>query len=394
MTWHEVAILAFIMKNLDVIELVDPSIFEDEKSKEIFSMIKDYNSKGEILTTKEMATVLDKDFDKHLRRLRDYLREPPEKDFILRILGNKIVKKSILEIVPELSKLELRDYAPIKDAITAAESLGSGVKGFTFGDFIRDLRSSAGEQKESPCFLKGVYLYPAEIGIIEALPKAGKTTSLVNIGVINIIHGQLVYHWSAEINKTQVFHRYAARLVGNKYEVEKADKRIKLFGGGLVVRDDPYASIRDIRKWVIKGKPDVLIIDYADLIMPPTKMKEKRFELKDIFLGLRNIGKETNVPIWTASQSISKAEKKIKSGGLIGMADLEEAKIVKAGIASLVISLNQTDEELEDKMGRFFIVLSTHGFKGVRRCEIDTKNQLIKEMVRNEDIQKHTRNAE
>lgn len=383
--WAEITILGLLLKKPELLGEVEEDLFEDFKNKEMFNLIKSYYSERNLaMSTRELSLTLGHEYEEHLFKLRKALRDPPDEKAVLKILGNKVVKKSVLEIVPPLSKLRMENYDSLKEAIYKAEVLDRIDLGTSFREyFLNEYREDSYLDEEFPTFLAGVYLYRGEVGVIEAPPKKGKTTSLVNISSVLLVNGLKVFHWSLEIPKNQLFKRYCYRLLGDrKLGYEKAIKRLHSFGGELQVRDDPYCSFKEIRKWVIKGKPDVLVVDYADLVIPSMKSKEGRFAIKETYLSLRNLAKEFNIPVWTASQTDVKGSKKM----IIGMEDLEEAKIVKAGISSLIISINQTPEEEECNMGRAFIVLSTHGFKGIRKLDMNFDRQYIKEVNRNENL--------
>lgn len=383
--WAEITILGLLLKKPELLGEIEEDLFEDFKNKEMFNLIKShYLERSTPMSTRELSLTLGHEYEDSLSKLRKALRDPPDEKSVLKVLGNKIVKKSVLDIVPPLSKLRVDNYDLLKESIYKAESLDLINLGTSLKDyFYNEYREDSPLEEEFPTFLSGVYLYKGEIGVIEAPPKKGKTTSLVNISSILLVNGFKVFHWSLEIPKNQLFKRYCYRLLGDrKLEYEKVIKRLHSFGGELQVRDDPYCSFREIRKWVIKGKPDVLIVDYADLVIPTAKSKEGRFGIRETYLALRNLAKEFNIPVWTASQTDVKGAKKM----IIGMEDLEEAKIVKAGISSLIISINQTPEEEECNMGRAFIVLSTHGFKGIRKLDMNLEKQYIKEEGKNEDL--------
>ncbi len=48
--------------------------------------------------------------------------------------------------------------------------------------------------------------------------------------------------------------------------------------------------------------PDVLIVDYADIMRSSNKYNERRFELELIYQELRNIAIQFNIPVITATQ--------------------------------------------------------------------------------------------
>ncbi|MDP1907228.1 MAG: hypothetical protein Q8K85_02930, partial [Hyphomicrobium sp.] len=120
---HEVAILALMFDKKDLINEVDVDLFEDPKVRDMFLLMQEYKEANGELSTRNLSVRLDKDYEKHMQSLRKYLREPPDESLILKMIANKIVKRRILEIVPQLSNLELDDFESLKRDIIKAESL-------------------------------------------------------------------------------------------------------------------------------------------------------------------------------------------------------------------------------------------------------------------------------
>lgn len=384
MEWHEIAIIALLFDRKELALSLSDELFDDPKSKEIFQVSREIIRDNKSVSTKEISLILGSEYDKYMKKLRKMRRDPPDEDLVLRMLGNKIVKSTLLDMAPKLAKLELADYEELKRAIVQAESLPSRKRGCTMEEFAEEVGDHYGEFKDIelekyPTFLKKVYLYPGEIGIIQAKPKGGKTMALVNIASIALVHGHRVGFWELERPREEMMERFALRIVGEP-DFKKAAKRIKLFGGELLLRVEPYCTPRDLRSWCINDKLDMLIVDYFDYINVK-KEKERRFEISSIYQFSRNIAKEFNIPIWTGSQSGAKGIKKKWQG----LEDLEESKIAKSGIASLIIGINQNDDEEEESLARFNFVVSTHGYKGYRMCEMNFPKQLIKE-INKEDL--------
>ena len=50
-------------------------------------------------------------------------------------------------------------------------------------------------------------------------------------------------------------------------------------------------------------EPDLIIIDYGDLMKSRRGYEQKRFELESVFEDLRALSMELKLPIWTATQS-------------------------------------------------------------------------------------------
>lgn len=383
MNWHELAILALLFRKKELAFEVNENIFDDPKTLSIFHTTKSLLKHGKEVTTKELSLLLGSDYDKYLKKLRKLRRDPPDEELVLRMLGNKIVKNKLLEVAPLLAKLELEDYEELKAAIKDAESLPANSRGMTMGSFAEKVGDyseyKTTELEKFPLPIKNVYLYPGEVGVVVAPPKGGKTTALVNIASLALIHGHKVGFWELERPEDEMMERFSQRMIG-EINFVKAAKRIRRMGGELVLRTEPYCTPRELRSWVINDHLDMLIVDYFDYIKIH-KMKERRFEISEIYQFARNISKEFLIPVWTASQSTAKSIHK----KWITLEDLEEAKISKSGIASLMIGINQNEEEKEENVARTNIIVSTHGFKAGRLCEFDYSKQLWRELKKKED---------
>lgn len=181
-----------------------------------------------------------------------------------------------------------------------------------------------------------------------APPKRGKTWWLMDMAMRAFLAGNKVLFISLEMNKEQMTRRFWQYLSGcSRYgekvenislfqqtsddhwiltpatfqttkvdtnaEVIKArQKQFKEYakGGDIKLRYYPTGtlSLNDLRAElknleVMEGFiPDVIVLDYADIMKPPPG-KEKRFQLDEIWLGLRGISLEYNNLVATASQS-------------------------------------------------------------------------------------------
>ena len=96
-------------------------------------------------------------------------------------------------------------------------------------------------------------------------------------------------------------------LVLKKDDVWEEIKDVK---GRLIVKEYPTktASTQTIKNHLDKLRsrdiePDLIIVDYGDLLRPVDKRKEKRNELESIYEELRGIAQIYDCPVWTASQT-------------------------------------------------------------------------------------------
>lgn len=100
--------------------------------------------------------------------------------------------------------------------------------------------------------------------------------------------------------------------------------------------------------------PDVVIVDYAD-IMVGNRRKEKRFELDEIWKGLRGIATDRNIVVITASQTSKGTMNNDAGAGDVAEHFGKNSHVTKG------IFLNQTDEEKENGILRVNCSINREG---------------------------------
>jgi len=301
-------------------------------------------------------------------------------------LEKNLWKDALEKFMPYLGKKGIMPLDPVEEALDTTkkirESFGE-TKGYDFFENISrsKVKDSPGAV-ESP--LKGIFLYPGEVGLWAGTPKKGKTWALINTAYSALIQGRKILYFTLELPADWVALRLDGRILGKPYkevnleDSARAVKKIKSLGGSLIIEDRPELTLYEIRNYIKSDHFDLVIVDYADLMSPPKKYKEKRFELTSIFQGLRRIAKEFKIPVWTASQLTAKSlSKKVAT-----IEDLEEAKIGKAGTCSLVLTINQDLQEREDGIARVFVAASSRYISGrsLRKVESDFDKMLMREI--------------
>jgi len=121
-------------------------------------------------------------------------------------------------------------------------------------------------------------------------------------------------------------------------------------------------------------KPDMIIVDYADLMRTTTQRKEKREELESIYEELRAIMQEYNVAGWTASQT----NRTGLESEIITMQSISEA-FNKCFVADFIFSVSRTTEDKQTNGGRIYIAKNRNGPDGlIYSIFMDTSNVDIK----------------
>jgi len=185
----------------------------------------------------------------------------------------------------------------------------------------------------------------------------GKSMAMSQHARRAVFTGLKAVHFSLEMSEDDVRERYDAALAGiamrdlvrEEHAVKaKVDKLGATFGNVLNIKEFPAgrATVSMLRNHIRNlirmgwGTPDLIVVDYGDLLRPEVRRKEKREELSDIFTDLKGLGTEFQAAMCTGTQANRAAFQK----EVVSMEDVAE-DIGKMMIADMVIGLCQTREE-------------------------------------------------
>ena len=211
-----------------------------------------------------------------------------------------------------------------------------------------------------------------ELGVIVAPAGVGKTWCLQSIGASGVKQGLTVIHYTLELNQNYVGLRYDSIFSGVttsniKYYKEDVQKKITSLNGKLLIKYFPTksASVQTLaahlKQIELSGiKPDIVIVDYADILMPTGFFREKRHAIGNIYEDLRGLAGEIEVPIWTASQ----ANRSALEEEIIG-ADKVAEDYSKVMTADFVMSMSRKVEDKIANTGRFHIIKNRFGVDGI-----------------------------
>jgi replicative DNA helicase len=167
---------------------------------------------------------------------------------------------------------------------------------------------------------------------------------LINVGAHAVRQGLNVVHYTLELNEGYVGQRYDAVLTGIpnqnlKYNISEVQDTVDKLKGNLVIKYYPTktASCSTIRahieKMILIGKkPDLVIVDYADLLRGAVSRKEMRHELESIYEDLRGIAGEYEVPLFTASQ----ANRCLSLDTIVNIKDKGKVPIKEVNVGDLI----------------------------------------------------------
>jgi replicative DNA helicase len=371
-----------------VSDIIEPTYFESQANNWIVAKIMSYYEKYRTAPTAEVfKSELIQVEDKVLKStIADSLKESAKykdstdaeyvKLTTLEFCKNQKMKVAIIESV---DLLKSGKYDLIKKKVDNA--LKAGTDKDIGHDYIIDVAARY-EEGARTCVSTGWNvvdditnggLAEGELGVIIAPAGGGKSWGLVSLAANAVKAGKRVIYYTLELNQFYVARRFDAfftkiafQNLGEEHAQEKIRDTMETIKGDLIVKYYPTktASITTvsshIEKCISQGKkPDLVIVDYADLLRP-SKAGDKRLELNDIYEDLRGIGGTYEIPIWTASQANRSAlEDDVIEGGKVS------ESYNKIMIADFIMSLSR---KLNDKVGgtgRWHIIKNRFGPDGM-----------------------------
>ena len=366
-------------------DMLQPKYFESEANNWIVTTIQEYFEEYKSSPTLEVMKVkmekIDNDVLKtqivqHLKDAWKYTEaEDLEyiKDQALDFCKNQEIKRAILSSV-ELLKSGRYDEIKtnIDDAMKAGADKDIGHDYMTeiesrYTDAVRFVQATPWDVINE--LLDGG-LGKGELGVMVAPAGIGKSWALMNVGADAIKKGKTVLHYTLELNEAYVGLRYDSVITGIanqnlKHYQDDIKEQLSKLKGELIIKHYPTksVSVMGIRAHVEKcimqdKKPDVIIVDYADLIRGHGQ--EKRHELEGIYEDLRGMAGEYEIPVWTASQ----ANRSALEEDVIDASKISES-YGKVMVADFVLSLSR---KIQDKLagtGRWHVIKNRFGPDGI-----------------------------
>lgn len=198
----------------------------------------------------------------------------------------------------------------------------------------------------------------------------GKTLILVNFAKGGLILGKKVLYVTCETSAEVICQRMDSSISGmTRSDIRHNPERMRQIldryystfpGGALYVAQYPSGAatvetieglLNDLRIQH-SFSPEILLVDYADLLKPSYQQQQRRFELTQIYTDIRGLCVSYGLAGFTASQSnrLSYFEE------VIDVQHVAE-DIGKAQISDIILTLNQTKQERErdPEVMRFFV---------------------------------------
>lgn len=337
--------------------ILDYSVRFFVKYREIarFSTLKDIiKEKEKGLNKEHLLGLLDKIEEMNIENIQ-YI-----KDSSYMFFKERSVKNCLFELAADWKK---HNYDSMK--VKLENALKAGEPKDVGHDYLKDSAKRLKEDYRKPTtFLPsldrfiGGGLAPGECGFVLAQMGGGKSMFLVAGAANALLSGKKVVYYTLELSEEIVGQRFDACLNALPLKsvwdfpdtIEERLGQVGLIGGSLIIKKFPtgHASINTLMSHLKTLEthdnfiPDIIFIDYADLMKPIDNFSEKRHSLDGIYIGIRGMADELRIPIWSALQTN-------RSGLDNDRVTLKElGETLGAGkTADIIISLSRSSEEAE-----------------------------------------------
>lgn len=372
-----------------VTDILLPDFFESEANQWIVETINKYFREYKVPPTLDVFKIKVQDIDRDVLKasiiecLKDAFKyiEAEDLEFVktetVDFCKNQCIKRAILDSVDLLNKGR---YEEIKATIDTAMKAGADKEvGHEYNTaanvearYAENVRSTVPTPWPVINDLADGGFGKGELVVFVAPAGIGKSWGLINVGAHAVKQGLNVVHYTLELNEGYVGQRYDAVLTGIanqnlKYNLDEVANTVSKLKGNLTIKYYPTktASCSTIRahieKMIMLGKkPDLVIVDYADLLRGAVARKEMRHELESIYEDLRGVAGEYEVPMFTASQANRSALEQD-----VIEADKISESYSKVMIADFVLSLSRKVTDKIAGTGRWHIIKNRFGPDGL-----------------------------
>ena len=383
---YQIKVIASLLTNkeflINIYDILDENDFTNQSHKWIINEILKYFRKYNTNPTMDVLKTEMKKIDNEVLKIsiKEQLREAYkasgddsryiEEEFST-FCKNQQVKKALLSSV---DLLKAGDYDSIKSMLNNA--LKAGDDRNIGHEYSKDIETRYRENS------RNVIPFPwksfnnvtqggyggGDLVLIFGNPKGGKSWAAMAMAAHAVKLGHNVVFYALELGETYVGKRFDAilsqipvdELDSKRNEIENIIPNIK---GKLVIKEYPpkRATLSTIEAHLSKldFKPDVIFIDYLDLLSNRKTRSERKDDIDDVYTDAKGLAKELNIPIISPSQANrSGADKAIlESSHIAGSFD-------KIMIGDIVISLSRGRKDRLEGTGRWHFMGNRYGKDG------------------------------
>lgn len=396
----QIKVLSSLLKHREFLQgihdVLETDYFDNPAHKWIVEEILKYHYKYHATPTLDALQVEVKKIDNEILKIsvieqlkESYKTSNEDREFIeqefANFCKNQQLKKALLSSVDLLEKGQYDDIRYLIDtALKAGQDKNIG------HEYEKDTEVRYREEERKAVATPWPHinemlmggLGAGDLGLVFGNPGGGKSWILVALGAIAAMAGFNVCHYTLELSEFYIGRRYDSIFSG--IEVQDLakhrsviDEAVSKVPGKLIIKEFAMgkASIATIEAHIQKStdlgyKPDLVLIDYVDLLKSKRKSIDRKDEIDDIYISTKGLARELGVPVWTVSQ-VNRAG--AKDDVIEG--DKAAGSYNKMMIADFAISLSRKRQDKVNGTGRIHIMKNRYGSDGMTYpAKINTKN--------------------
>jgi replicative DNA helicase len=400
----QVKVLSSLLKHKEFLQtindVVEPEMFDSPASQWIVKEVLRYYYKYHTTPSIEFLQVEVKKIDNEVlkvsvaEQVKEALKAANEdRDYIEQEFSgfckNQQLKKALLSSVDLLGKGQFEDIRSIID-----QALKAGADKNIGHEYDKDIEQRYREDDRAAIPTPWTHITEhlmgglgrGDLGLVFGGPGSGKSWFLVNLGAFAVQAGYTVAHYTLELSDIYTGKRYDSVFTGVDFKDvhnhrETVDRAVQNLPGKLIVKEFPMGKTTvntiesHIRKCADLGhKPDLIIIDYIDLLKSNRRSADIKDEIDDVYTAIKGLARELNTPIWSVSQvNRAGAKDDIVEG------DKAAGSYNKIMIADFIMSLSRKRADKLNKTGRVHVMKNRYGQDGMTyNAQINTDNGSIK----------------
>lgn len=367
--YEEVLAWALITDNSfaeQMFEVLDVNYFSLEYLKEVVNVTKKHYDEFKCFpSVKLLFSIVTKDVQNELVKdqctafLKKMYKEPINGDmeYVKQTSLDFCKKRSLMVALNKVLELaEQSNFDQIASVVQKSLELGSDKNvGHVYEDLLEyrmvgDIRKPILTGWKNIDKIIGGGLGAGEIGVLVGPTGVGKSRGLVNLGKNAVKAGYSVVHFSLELSEKYLGKVYDSSFIETPLDQlsenkEKIKNMLETVKPKLLIKSFPTKSAsgltlrNHLSRLKVKGTfPDLVIVDYADIMRSTRNYRDKRFEHESIYEDLRALAMELNVPIWTCSQ----ANRASLDEEVISLSRIAES-YAKATVADLIITMSKSN---------------------------------------------------
>lgn len=389
-----------------IIDVIEPSHFENKYFKTIIQLLKEYYVKYDCSPSFEtLYQVVKSEFPQEimLKVLNDTIKQVQDSpidggDFVqdkaLKFCKQQELQKAIVKSQKILDSGEFENYEKLEELFRAAIQIGENNNHVE--DVFTNLDDVLDEDFRHPIpmgisgidkLLKGG-LAKGELGVILAPTGVGKTTVLSKIANSAFNHGYNVLQLFFEDNPKVIQRKHFTMWTGivpdelpfHREEVLEKARQVKeemtnrLYLKKLPSDTHTMTQIKNmIRKMIADGhKIDMILVDYIDCIVADKNTGDEWKSEGSVMRGFEALCHELSVVGWTATQgNRSSISSEVVTNDQMG------GSIKKAQVGHVIISIAKTLQQKEMNLATIAITKSRVGKDGVIFENCKFNNELL-----------------